>query len=107
AVLRNEEDFALQLVQRSTRSAKLSQQQILDVNEPDGLIERPFAQWISRVPRTADDLQILFDRLFRGEHRHVGARHHDLTRRPLGELKDSLDDLAVLFRENARLLRAG
>ena len=35
----------------------------------------------------------------------VGARHHDLPRRPFRELEDAFDDLAVLLGENAGLLR--
>ena len=77
------------------------------MDEADGLIERSLAERIARVPRGADDLEILRDRARRREDDHVRARHHDLPRRPLRELEDAFDDLAVFLGEDAGLLRAG
>src|ERR1700693_2605885 len=102
AVFRHEQNVAFELVERPSWSAQLREEKILDVNEADGLIERSFAQRIARMPGRADDLEVLFDGLLRGEEHHVRARHHDLPCRTLGKLKNAFDDLAVLLRQDTR-----
>ena len=76
-------------------------------DETDRLIERPFAQRVTRVTRRADDLEVLGDGFLRRQNRDVGARDHDLPRGPFRELKNSLDDLAVFLGQDSRLLGAG
>ena len=54
-VFGDEKHVALQLHHRPSRSAKLREEEVFDVNESDGLIERAIAERIARVPRGADD----------------------------------------------------
>src|SRR5256885_149266 len=61
-------------------SPKLREEEVLHVNEADGLIERAVAQRVARVARDADDLQVFFDRLQRGEDRNVRARRSEERR---------------------------
>ena len=107
AVFRNEEHIALELSQCASRSPKLREKKIFHVNQSDGAIERSFAKRISRVPRRANDFQVLGDRFRRRKNRDVRARHHDLPRGSFRELENALDDLAVLLGKNSCFLRAG
>ena len=104
AVLRNEEEVALELDERPAGTAQLREEKVLHVNEADGLVERAVAERVARVARGADRLEVLLDRLGGREDDDVGARHHDLPRGALRELEDAFDDLAVLLREHAGFL---
>ena len=75
AVLGHEQHLALQLLQAPSRPAQLREQQVLHVNQADGVVERPLAQRIAGVARGADGLQVLLDRLAssRGRPRRCAA----------------------------------
>ena len=74
-------------------------EQVLDVDQPDHVVEVALARAGSACGRLRRAmLQVLFHRARGREVDHVGARHHDLARDAVRELEDVVEQLALLAR---------
>jgi hypothetical protein len=65
----------------------LNAQEVLDVHQPERLIEVPFAKRVARVLRIDRDAQILFEGIFRVEKDNFAPRRRDIANHAFAEVE--------------------